>query len=53
MTCELYGERRLFEFLVSARGSADDVVGDAVGEVVSFSRGVLRDDLAILAIRVL
>jgi serine phosphatase RsbU (regulator of sigma subunit)/putative methionine-R-sulfoxide reductase with GAF domain len=48
---ELYGEARLFEFLGQAGGSAEDVVGDVVSEVVSYSRGVLRDDLAILAIR--
>jgi sigma-B regulation protein RsbU (phosphoserine phosphatase) len=48
----MYGEDALLEFLASSQGSADDVVGDVVGDVVSFSQGRLRDDLAILAIRV-
>jgi len=48
---ELYGEQRLFEFLASNHGSTRDVVSDVVGDVVSFSQGMLRDDLAILAIK--
>lgn len=48
---EQYGEARLFELLASARGSARDVVSDVVGDVVSFSRGKLGDDVAILAIK--
>jgi sigma-B regulation protein RsbU (phosphoserine phosphatase) len=47
----LYGEQRLFDLLASTRGSARDVVSDVVGDVVSYSQGTLRDDLAILAIR--
>jgi GAF domain-containing protein len=48
---ELYGEDRLFDLLASAHGSARDVVSDVVGDVVSFSRGKLGDDIAILAIK--
>jgi serine phosphatase RsbU (regulator of sigma subunit) len=50
---EQYGELRLFEFLESAQGLASDVVSYVVGDVVSFSEGTLRDDLAILAVRML
>jgi serine phosphatase RsbU (regulator of sigma subunit) len=51
---EFYGEKRLFGFLSAGRASngelAGDVVSDVVGDVISFSRGSLRDDMAILAI---
>ncbi len=48
---ELYGERRLFDFLASAgcRG-AGEVVGRVLEEVVDFSGNHLRDDMAILAL---
>ena len=48
---EFYGERRLLEFLASAGSNTADVVEDVVGDVIAFSRGALRDDIAILAIR--
>lgn len=48
---EFYGEQRLFEFLASARGSTADLVTDVVADAISFSRGSLRDDMAILAMR--
>ena len=47
---EFFGESRLFEFLSSPCASVEDVVSDVVSRVVSFSEGVLRDDLAILAV---
>jgi serine phosphatase RsbU (regulator of sigma subunit)/DNA-binding response OmpR family regulator len=47
---EFYGERRLLEFLSAADAVADDIVTDIAGYVVSYSGGVLRDDLAILAV---
>ena len=47
---EFYGERKLFEFLSSSFVSTEDVVRDVLSDVVSFSDGVLRDDLAILAV---
>lgn len=47
---KFYGETRLFDFLSTASGSPDDVVSDVLSYVVSFSDGVLRDDLAILAV---
>lgn len=49
---ELYGEERLFEFLRRTNaGSALDVVREAVDDVVAYSGGRLRDDLAILALK--
>lgn len=50
---EEYGEPGLFAFLAAASGSAADVAGDVAGDVVAFSQGMLRDDLAVLAIEAL
>jgi len=47
---EQYGEARLFALLESMKGLSNDIVGDVVTDVVSFSEGMLRDDVAILAI---
>jgi serine phosphatase RsbU (regulator of sigma subunit) len=49
---ELYGEERLFVFLATKGAArAQDVVQDAVQEVLDFAGGGFRDDLAILAVK--
>ena len=49
---ELYGEERLFALLATTeRDSASDVVATVLSDVTSFAGNILRDDLAILAIR--
>ncbi|MRR10896.1 PAS domain S-box protein [bacterium] len=49
---ELYGEARLFEALTRSTGTAPlDVLSDVIGEVVAFARGLLNDDLALLAVQ--
>jgi serine phosphatase RsbU (regulator of sigma subunit) len=49
---EMYGEERLFALLSSAKvDSAEDAVDEALVDVLTFSEGRLRDDLAILALR--
>jgi PAS domain S-box-containing protein len=48
----LYGEDRLCEFLSTTRNaSAKQLVEDVVADVMTFSGGQLRDDLAILAVK--
>ena len=49
---ELYGEERLFAHLATEAGlSTDQVVRDVVADVCEFSGDHLRDDLAILALK--
>jgi serine phosphatase RsbU (regulator of sigma subunit) len=49
---DLYGEERLFALLPSLRGlSAEDVVAGVMGDVTGYSGAELRDDLAVLALR--
>lgn len=49
---DLYGEERLFELLsASKRGSAQDIVAEAMADVMQFAGNRLRDDLAVLAVR--
>ena len=48
---EQYGEHRLLAFLSRDVRSAPRVVDEAIEDVMGFAENVLRDDLAILAIR--
>jgi GAF domain-containing protein len=49
---ELYGEERLLALLGSTtRGPARELVAEVMADVMSFAAGHLRDDLAILAVR--
>lgn len=47
-----YGEDRLFRLLSATKdGAARDVVGEAIADIMSFTRDNLNDDLAILALK--
>lgn len=49
---ELFGEERLFARLAeSAMETPTDMVLGAVGDAISFSSGMLKDDVAVLAVR--
>jgi serine phosphatase RsbU (regulator of sigma subunit) len=49
---EMYGEARLFDFLGATDGRrADELISNVLADVLHFSGNMLRDDLAIMAIR--
>jgi sigma-B regulation protein RsbU (phosphoserine phosphatase) len=51
-TGDFYGEVRLFEHLAAPPGSAHDVAANLLAEVIAFQHGAVRDDIAIVALRV-
>jgi sigma-B regulation protein RsbU (phosphoserine phosphatase) len=49
---EFFGDARVFGHLTQASGSAGDMAGSLLADVLEFQEGIARDDIAIVALRV-
>ena len=49
---DFYGESRLLRHLAATSGNARDIAGSLLTDVLDFQRGVARDDIAIVTLRV-